>query len=102
MLSQKEYDDTLWKYNNISKSITEQTQKNIRQTYREKLIEHYYASNYPPFEPLSYELIFINYRAIEETLIRLIKIINSSTLFIMDTKSVGAYKKTNKPALIQV
>ncbi|CAF1440560.1 unnamed protein product [Rotaria sordida] len=91
MLSQKEYDDTLWKYNNISKSITGQTRKNIRQTYREKLIEHYYALNYPPFEPSSYELIFINYRTLEETLIQLIKIINSSTLFIMDTESV--YKR---------
>ncbi|CAF4019772.1 unnamed protein product [Rotaria sordida] len=101
MLSQKEYDDTLWKYNNISKSITGQTRKNIRQTYREKLIEHYYALNYPPFEPSSYELIFINYRTLEETLIQLIKIINSSTLFIMDTESVCAYKKPNKPVLIQ-
>ncbi|CAF1375006.1 unnamed protein product [Rotaria sordida] len=64
--------------------------------------QHYYALNYPPFEPSSYELIFINYRTIEETLIQLIKIINSSTLFIMDTESVCAYKKPNKPALIQV
>ncbi|CAF1177876.1 unnamed protein product [Rotaria sordida] len=102
MLSQKEYDDTLWKYNNIPKSITGQPRRNIRQAYRKKLMEHYYASNYPPFEPSPYELIFINYRTTEETLIQLINIINSSTLFIIDTESVGVYKKPNKPALIQV
>ncbi|CAF1481138.1 unnamed protein product, partial [Rotaria sp. Silwood1] len=50
-------------------------------------MKHYYASNYPPFEPSPYELIFINYRTTEETLTQLIKIINSSTLFIMDTES---------------
>ncbi|CAF3802110.1 unnamed protein product [Rotaria sordida] len=102
MLSQKEYEDTLWKYNNVPPSITGQPRRNIRQAYRKKLMEHYYASNYPPFEPSPYELIFINYRTTEETLIQLIRIINSSTLFIIDTESVGVYKKPNKPALIQV
>ncbi|CAF3497896.1 unnamed protein product [Rotaria sp. Silwood1] len=102
MLSQKEYENILWKYNNIPQSITGQPRKNIRQAYRKKLMEHYYASNYPPYEPSPYELIFINYRTTEETLIQLINIINSSTLFIIDTESVGVYKKPNKPALIQV
>ncbi|CAF1350957.1 unnamed protein product [Rotaria sordida] len=88
MLSQKEYEDTLWKYNNVPPSITGQPRRNIRQAYRKKLMEHYYASNYPPFEPSPYELIFINYRRTEETLIQLIRIINSSTLFIIDTESL--------------
>ncbi|CAF1177822.1 unnamed protein product [Rotaria sordida] len=102
MLSQKEYEDALWKSKNIPKSITGQAQKNLQQVYRKKLMEHYYASHYPPFEPSPYELIFINYRTTEETLIQLIKIIKSSTVFIIDTESVGVYKKPNKPALIQV
>ncbi|CAF3847348.1 unnamed protein product, partial [Rotaria sp. Silwood1] len=102
MLSEKEYEDTLWKYNHIPKSITGQARRNIKQVYRKKLNEHYYASNYPPFEPSPYELIFINYRTTEETLIKLTKLINSCTLFTIDTESITVYKKPNKPALIQI
>ncbi|CAF1441002.1 unnamed protein product [Rotaria sp. Silwood1] len=102
MLSKKEYEDTLWKYNNIPNSITGQARRNIKQVYRKKLNEHYYASNYPPFEPSPYELIFINYRTAEKTLIQLTKLINSCTLFTIDTESITVYKKPNKPALIQI
>ncbi|CAF4110622.1 unnamed protein product [Rotaria sordida] len=67
-----------------------------------RFVQHYYALNYPPFEPSSYELIFINYRTLEETLIQLIKIINSSTLFIMDTESVSCTDiQENNPWSIQ-
>jgi hypothetical protein len=102
MLSQKEYEDTLWKYNNIPTYLPTKTRHNLRQIFRKKLIEHKYASTYPPFQPLPYELIFINYRTSEETLIHLNDIIKCSTTFTLDTESAEVYKRPNKPALIQL
>ncbi|CAF0909911.1 unnamed protein product [Adineta steineri] len=101
MLSQTEYEDTLWKYNNIPQSITGKNRKNIRQLYRKKLIEHQYASTYPPFQSSPYELIFLNFKTPEKILNKLINIINSSSLFVLDTESVCVFKQENKSALIQ-
>lgn len=102
MLSQEEYEDISDKLKNMPSSITGKTRQHVRQLYRKKLKEHYYASHYPPFQPSPYELIFINYKTTEKTLIKLIKIINSSTNFVLDTESIGEYGKLNKPALIQL
>ena len=66
MLSQHEHEDTLWKYNNIPSHFTGKARQNLRRVFRKKLIEHKYASTYPPFTPLSYGIFFINYRTSEE------------------------------------
>ena len=87
MLSQKEYQDVLWKYNNLPSSLPTKTRRNFRQIFRIKLVEHKYASIYPPFQPSPYELLFINYQASEETLIHLIDKVKHSITFTLDTES---------------
>jgi hypothetical protein len=102
MLSTSEYEDTLSKLDTIDKSTTGKNRRNLRQIFKKKLKEHEYASAYPKFQPLTYELIFINYRTTEETLVHLIETINSSTIFTLDTESINIQFQPNKPALIQL
>jgi hypothetical protein len=66
------------------------------------LKEHYYASHYPPFEPLPYELIFVNRTTTERTLLKLVHAVNDSTLFTLNTEAVGILHQPNQPALIQL
>ncbi|CAF3429246.1 unnamed protein product, partial [Rotaria socialis] len=55
MLSQREYEDLLWKINNIPSTITENKRQNLRTTFKKKLHEHELATKYSPFEPLQFE-----------------------------------------------
>jgi hypothetical protein len=102
MLSSDEYARIHKQLKNIPSSLTSKQQHDLRQTLRKKLKEHYYASHYPPFEPLPYELIFVNRTTTERTLLKLIQAVNDSTLFTLDTESVGILHQPNQPALIQL
>ena len=102
MLSKYEYQDILWKLNNIQSSITGNSCQHLRITLRNKIHEHDLASHYPPFQPLNHKPFFINYRTTEQTLSQLIEVTNNSKLFIFDTESISLYKQRNKPALIQL
>ncbi|CAF5057210.1 unnamed protein product, partial [Rotaria magnacalcarata] len=55
MLSQREYEDLLWKINNIPSTITGKKRQHLRTTFKKKLHEHELATKYPPFEPLKFE-----------------------------------------------
>ena len=61
MLSKYEYQDILWKLNNIQSSITGHSRQHLRITLRNKIHEHDLASRYPPFQPLNHKPFFINY-----------------------------------------
>ena len=61
MLCQEEYDDIKYKLNNIPECITGKHRQNLRQEFKQKLDEHYYATTYPQFTPLPHKIIFINY-----------------------------------------
>ena len=102
MLSKYEYQDILWKPNNIQPSLTGNSRQCLRITVRNKIHEHDLASRYPPFPPLNYKPFFINYRTTEQTLSQAIEATNNSKLFIFETKSISLYKQPNKPALIQL
>jgi hypothetical protein len=102
MLSNEEYEDTLWKLNNIPASITGKNRQNLRQVLRKKAHEHELARQYPAFEPLPHRLFFINRQTNDQTLSHLIDTINHSTIFTLDTESVCVHKQPNKPALIQL
>ena len=101
MLLKYEYQDILWKLNNIQSSITVNSHQHLRITLWEKIHEHDLASRYPPFQPLNYKLFFINYRTTEQTLSQPIEATNNSKLFIFDAESISLYKQPNKSALIQ-
>ena len=102
MLSKYEYQDILWKLNNIQSNITGNSHQHLRITLRNKIHKHNLASRYPPFQPLHHKPFFINYRTTEQTLSQLIEATNNSKLFIFDTESISLYKQPNKPALIQL
>ncbi|CAF2829011.1 unnamed protein product [Rotaria sp. Silwood2] len=102
MLSEEEYQDALWKFNNIPATITGKHRQNLRAIFRKKIHEHELASRYSPFQPLHYQNFFINYKTTEQTLFHLIEKIKISNLFTLDTESIGIHKQPNKPALIQL
>lgn len=102
MLSEEEYQDTLWKYNNIPKSITGKPRRNLRAVFGKKLHEHELASTYPPFQPLPYQQFFINRSTHELTLLHLIESVQSTKMFTLDTESINIPYQPNKPALIQI
>jgi hypothetical protein len=87
---------------NIPSSFTNQQKRQTRHTLREKLKEHHYAWNNPPFQPSQYELIFINRTTSTETLIKLDDAINQSNIFTLDTESINIPYQPNQPALIQL
>ncbi|CAF4370521.1 unnamed protein product, partial [Rotaria magnacalcarata] len=64
--------------------------------------EHELATKYPPFEPLKFEQVFINFRTTDSTLIHLIDQIKSTTVFTLDTESIIIPYQPNAAALIQV
>ncbi|CAF1248707.1 unnamed protein product [Rotaria sordida] len=102
MLSEEEYQDAIWKFNNTPSTITGKPRQHLRAIFREKIHEHELASRYPPFEPLNYKPFYINYKTTEQILIHLIEAINDSDLFTLDTESICIPKKPNEPALIQL
>ncbi|CAF1115710.1 unnamed protein product [Rotaria sordida] len=102
MLSEEEYQDAIWKFNNTPSTITGKPRQHLRAIFREKIHEHELASRYPPFEPLSYKPFYINCKTTEQTLIHLIETINDSDLFTLDAESICIPKKPNEPALIQL
>ncbi|CAF1914360.1 unnamed protein product [Rotaria magnacalcarata] len=102
MLSQREYEDLLWKINHIPSTITGKKRHNLRTTFKKKLHEHELATKYPPFEPLKFEQYFINFRTTNSTLIHLIDQIKSTSVFTLDTESILIPYRPNAPALIQV
>jgi hypothetical protein len=102
MLSPKEYERIQDQLKNIPKPCVTQQQQNYQKILQKKLKEHYYASNYAPFESSPHEIIFINRVTTKETLIRLIQIVNDSKIFTLDTESVRILHESNKPALIQL
>ncbi|CAF1587901.1 unnamed protein product [Rotaria magnacalcarata] len=102
ILSQREYEDLLWKIKNIPSTITGKKRHNLRTTFKKKLHEHELATKYPPFELLKFEQLFINFRTTDSTLIHLIDQIKSTTVFTLDTESVLIPYQPNAAALIQV
>ena len=102
MLSKHEYQDILWKLNNMQSSIAGSSRQHLRITLRNKIHELDLASHYPPFQALNHKLFSINYRTTEQTLSQLIEATNNSKLFTLDTESICLYKQPNKPALIQL
>ena len=92
MLSKYEYQDILWKLNNIQSSTTGNSRQHLRITLWDKIHEHDLASRYHPFQPLNYKPFFINYGTTEQTLSQLIEATNNSKLFILDTESIYVYK----------
>ena len=68
MLSKYEYQDILWKLNNIQSSITGNSRQHLRITFQNKIHEHDLASRYPPLQSLNHKPFFINYRTSEQTL----------------------------------
>ncbi|CAF3320430.1 unnamed protein product [Rotaria sp. Silwood2] len=102
MLSQQEYDDTVWKLNNVPSSLTGKPRQDFRQMLKKKLKEHKYASMYPPFEPFPYFIYHLNYSTSTDTLNQIVQMAATSEIFILDTESVNVYQTTNKPVLIQI
>ncbi|CAF1676824.1 unnamed protein product, partial [Rotaria magnacalcarata] len=102
ILSQREYEDLLWKINYIPSTITRKKRHNLRTTFKKKLHEHELATKYPPFELLKFEQLFINFRTTDSRLIHLIDQIKSTTVFTHDTESILIPYQPNAPALIQV
>ena len=102
MLSEKEYQDTLWKLDNIPSTITGKQRRNLRVAFRKKLKEHQYASKYEPFQPLPHTYYYINRTTPDITLHQIIQIAQTTSNFTLDTESVNIYKQGNKPVLVQV
>ena len=102
MLSTEEYEDIKYQLNNIPEGITGQRRKNLRQELKNKLDEHHYAIQYPPFTPLPHTTFFINHDTAEKTLFHLIGITIISNIITIDTESVCVFQQTNRPALMQV
>ena len=102
MLSEKEYQDTLWKLDNIPSTITGKQRRNLRVAFRKKLKEHQYASKYESFQPLPYTYYYINRTTPDITLHQIIQIVQTTSNFTLDTESVNIYKQGNKPVLVQV
>lgn len=102
MLAPHEHRKLLDQLAHIPKSFTALQRKSFERTIRKKLKEHDYASTYQPFEPLPYELVFINRTTEIETLTRIINLIDDTTLFTLDTESTNILHQPNKPSLIQL
>jgi hypothetical protein len=49
---EQEYENIVWKLNNIPPTIIGKQRQNYRKVLRKKIKEHEYASKYEPFEPL--------------------------------------------------
>jgi hypothetical protein len=69
---------------------------------RNKLIEHDFASKYPPFSPLSHHRQFVNRKTNKQTLQQLINAAKISEVILLDTESVTVYHRPNRPGLIQL
>jgi hypothetical protein len=102
MLSAREVEQIHEELDNMPSSITGKNRHNRRATLKKKLTEHTYASQYPPFTPLSHHRYYINRSTTENTLRELIHAAEVSTIFTLDTESIGIYQQPNQPALIQL
>ncbi|CAF5224904.1 unnamed protein product, partial [Rotaria magnacalcarata] len=102
MLSVNEHKKIKWQLDNIPESIKGQPRQNLRTTLKKKLHEHELISRFAPFEPYLYQQFFINRNTNAKTLHNIIEAVKNATSFTLDTESVCVYKKTNKPALIQL
>ena len=102
MLSQQEYEKIHWQMEHLPISFTDQQKRSFCRTMQKKLKEHRYASTYPPFQPLPYQLYYVNRTTTEHTLMKLNDHINNSNLFTLDTEAVNILHQPNKPALIQL
>lgn len=102
MLSEREYQDLLWKLDHIPATITGKKRQNLKTTFKKKLHEHQLATHYPAFQPLKFEKVFINFQTSDSTLRHLIEQVDNSTIFTLDTESTLIPYQPNKPALIQV
>ena len=102
MLSPDELDRTRYELGNIAPGITGRKRQNIRRQLKEKLLEHEYASQYPPFSPPPHEHVFVNRLTTNTVLERLIEAARNTNTFTMDTESVGLHGQLNRPALVQL
>ena len=102
MLSATEYEQAKYDYEHTPSSMTGKRRQHYRSHLRKRIKEHECASRYPSFQPLSYQLHFINRLTEDGVLQHIIDAAAVSTGFTMDTESVNVYKQCNRPALIQL
>lgn len=102
MLSTEELNHIHNQLNHLSNSLTTKQKRSIRHNLKKQLQEHNYASKYPPYQPTSYGIIFINRTTTTDVLIRLDQEIKEAEKFMLDTESVMVKFKPNVPALIQI
>ena len=102
MLSDREFQETQWRLNNIPSKMKGPARQHLRQMLKKKLKEHRYASTYQPFIPSPHKIFFINYATTEATIIHLMETIITSNKFIVDTESIPVLYQPNIPALIQL
>jgi hypothetical protein len=87
---------------NIRQALANNPSKNAERKLKNKLIEHDYASKYPPFSPLVHHRQFVNKKTDEQTLYQLIDAAKISEIILLDTESVTAHRQPNRPGLIQL
>ncbi|CAF4697554.1 unnamed protein product, partial [Rotaria sp. Silwood2] len=102
MLSEKEYQEIQLQLKHIPTPVSSKYQSNLRKRLRKQIKEHELATQFPPFEPLPHISYFINRITTEACLRQLIQAATVSLEFTIDTESINIYKKTNKPALMQL
>lgn len=87
---------------NIQRALANNPSKSAERKLRNKLIEHDYASKYPPFSPLTHHQHFLNKTTSEQTLHQLIDAAKISEIILLDTESITVYRQPNRPGLIQL